>query len=126
MITEDYVSFKTAKLLSDKGFNNPTLAYAYSDDMIGYYSKPRITDILSIEVGRIPMPTLQMVMKWLREVHNLFIQITVDFSDGAYPMYDVGVVNLAICTSITVNRYDRYSYKEAVEAAIKYCLEHLI
>ena len=65
-------------------------------------------------------------MRWLREMHNLFIQITVDFSDGAYPMYDVCVVNLAICTSIVVNGYDRYSYKEAVEVAIKYCLEKII
>ena len=67
-----------------------------------------------------------MARKWLKKVHNLFIQITVDFSDGAYPMYDVCVIDLAKCTSIVINGYNRYSYEEAIKAGIKYCLENLI
>ena len=113
-ITEDYCNFETAKLLKEKGMNKSCFKH---------YVQKNNNDGTSEAVT---VCTLQMAMKWLREQHSLFIQITVDFSDGAYPMYNVYVVNLAICISIIVNRYNRYSYKEAVEAAIKYCLEKLI
>lgn len=115
-ITEDYISFETAKLLKEKGFDwNCESKKFYPEP---YYDQESPDGVYS--------PTLQMAMKWLREVHNFFIQIVVDFSDGAYPMYDVYVVDLARGTSIIVNGYDRYSYKQASEAAIKYCLKNLI
>ena len=119
MITEDYVSFETAKLLKEKGFNEPCV-YVYCHD-----SSEDIWDADKEDIA-CQKPTLQMAMKWLREKHNLFIQITVDFSDGAYPMYDACVVDLARCISITVIGYDRYYYTQACETAIKYCLENLI
>ena len=75
MITEDYVSFETAKLLREKGFKEPTLAYAYGQDMVAYYSQPKVTDDYNVEAGRYPLPTLQMAMKWLREVHNIQIEL---------------------------------------------------
>lgn len=109
-ISEDYVSDETFKLLKEKGFDDSCCRFVVESD----------------ETYHRGAPTLQMAMKWLREKHNLFIQITVDFSDGAYPMYDICVVNLATCISFIVNGYNRYSYKEAVETAIKYCLENLI
>ncbi len=110
IITEDFVSFEVAKLLKEKGMNKSCFKH---------YVQKNNNDGTSEAVT---VCTLQMAMKWLREVHNLFIQITVDFSDGVYPMYDVCVVNLAICTSIVVNGYNRYSYKEAVEASLKHAL----
>jgi hypothetical protein len=107
-ITEDYCSQDVYRLLREKGFDGEIHT---TFDKEGYTQA-------SI--------TLQMIRNWLEEVHNLFIQITVDFSDGAYPMYDVYVVNLATCTSIAVNGYDRYSSKDACKTAIKYCLKNLI
>ena len=106
-IKEDFVSFETAKLLKEK--NCPDFGYSCICDSEGNKAQ-----------------TQSIIMKWLREKYNLFIQITVDFSDGAYPMYDVCVVDLARCTSIIVNGYNRYTYTQACEAAIKYCLENLI
>ena len=81
-ITEDYVSFETAKLLKEKGFSENT------EHEIWYVIKQFSTgchwNSCTYKVGDttreydddccIPMPTLQMAMKWLREVHNLFIQ----------------------------------------------------
>lgn len=134
-ITEDYVSFETARLLKEKGFpQDPCIcntAYTTRGKLSNNAKSFAYSTMLLNELGILSRtysmaPTLQMVMKWLREKHNLFIQITVDFSDGAYPMYDVCVVNLARCTSIIVNGYNRYSYTQACETAIKYSLENLI
>jgi hypothetical protein len=119
-ITEDYVSFETARLLKEKGFH---------EDCKCQYGKGGSISWTSCNNGNVTTfarPTIQMTMKWLSEKHNLFIQITVDFSDGAYPMYDVCVVDLARCNSIIVNGYNRYSCEEAIEAGIKHCLENLI
>lgn len=126
MITEDYVSFETAKLLREKGFKEPTLAYAYGQDMIAYYSQPKITDDYNVEAGRYPLPTLQMACRWLMAVYNLFIAFKLDFSDGAYPMFDAVVYNLATCKKYPIINYDRYSSIKGTEAAIKYCLKNLI
>ena len=126
-ITEDYVSFETAKLLKEKGFNEPTLAYAYGNDMVNYYSKPRITDISSIEAGKIPMPTLQMAMKWLRNTFHFEI----------YPFHDAiqenndwwyRIEQHSKGCSLTEHESDAIykTYEQSCEEPIKYCLKNLI
>ena len=79
MITEDYVSFETAKLLKEKGFDEA--CHAYYDGghrhllkfvQNGLYNNAGVVANSGICVG----PTLQMAMKWLREVHK--VDITVD------------------------------------------------
>ena len=72
---EDYVSFEIAKLLKEKGFDES--CYQKYDDEgylsfnhVGYINAEKPTEDFSALA-----PTLQMAMKWLREVHNLFIEI---------------------------------------------------
>lgn len=121
MIKEDYVSFEIAKLLKEKGFNEPTLAYAYGQDMVAYYSQPRVTDDYNVESGRYPLPTLQMAIKWLREIHNIAIDTEWEHSWYAY-------VKPMTANPFEDDHYQCISikYEEACEAAILYCLENLI
>lgn len=127
MITEDYVSFETAKLLSNKGFNEPTLAYAYGNDMVAYYSQPRVTDDFKVEAGRYPLPTLQMAMKWLREVHGLFISIGNDDLDYNWQIFDIKNRTKDLDPTCLTDSYAGHrKYDKACEAAIKYCLKNLI
>lgn len=121
MITEDYVSFEVAKLLKEKGFNEP------------------VTELnrLLIKEGEKPVLriTHQKAMKWLREKgFHINASISYDYSVDA----DGNVVDkwtfwiFEILSSISgeliyteeLNEYE--SYEQAVEAAIKYCLENLI
>ena len=60
-----------------------------------------------------------MTIEELINKHNLFVEITVDFSDGAYPMYDCAVIDLAICDKHHIRGYDRYSYSQAIEYGIE-------
>lgn len=106
MVTEDYVSFETSKLLKENGFDEECQQY-YGD-------------------YKYPCPTLQMTLKWLREVHHIFIDIKSRFSRNA----DNDVCFWYSCKKLT----DKYEivdgewlcYEEACETAIKYCLENLI
>ena len=73
------------------------------------------------------IPTLQMAMKWLREVHKIYVNVCPSV-EGYYwtEKWHSYVENLE-------KRYPfgRFigtfnSYEEASEAAIRYCLENLI
>ena len=136
-IEEDYVSFETAKLLKEKGFDiGVRYYYQKIDDDITY----NIGDFRNWNLHDIwySMPTLQMAMKWLREVHKLVICAEIgnendkgntDYSnpDRWYWFFDItnekGVV-IDTESDYVLNEY--FSYEQACEAAIKYCLENLI
>ena len=129
MITEDYVSFEIAKLLKEKGFDEPCHAlYHDGEDKIffGLDVDSYYNSILNVDCYT--CPTLQMAMKWLREVHNLFIEIMVGDDDGKI-WYDFDVINIGKKDIPTVpidNIVELETYEEASETAIKYCLEVLI
>jgi hypothetical protein len=122
-IQEDFVSFEIAELLKEKGFNEPCYT-CYVVNEISHYDYC-LTNFEAIEEV-VTAPTLQMACRWLTAVHNLFITFELDFSDGAYPLFDAVVYNLATCKKYPIINYDRYSYIKGIEAAIKYCLENLI
>ena len=128
MITEDYVSFETAKLLKEKGFDSEC-DYLYVNGNIvraqgGKCNWNRGETIFTDHKNECSAPTLQMVMKWLREAHKIVISIfpilktdTITREDYNYTIYKgKAFVSQTCCVT----------YEEACETAIKYCLENLI
>ena len=118
MITEDYVSFETAKLLKEKGYKGSF--DSYYNDAGCVVDKPNF--FLKVpEYQYYERVSLQMAMKWLREVHNLLIVIDKGENFYAWQLEDnengdyIGEV-VGECSS----------YEEACEAAIEYCLTNLI
>ena len=135
-IKEDYVSFETAKLLKEKRFNEPCHA-TYDTAVTG--GKPKFSEyeVLSyFPYGMknsddkysivISAPTLQMAMKWLREVHELYIEVSLscDREDKNAKIFDASIFN------VQNQRYKKLGniqgYEQTCETAIKYCLENLI
>lgn len=118
-ITEDYVSFEIAKLLKEKGFEGECSKFYESN---GHGRWKHVDYHIAATSDRTECPTLQMAMKWLREIHKLFISIQLHMG-GSYVWYIYRLDG-------TPNGCDRnphnYSYEQACEAAIKYCLENLI
>lgn len=121
-ITEDYVSFETAKLLKEKGFDEFTLHYYVEGHLLKHYSPLTNSDTAGISA-----PTLQMAMKWLREVHSIHI-VTVFLGHSLKWTPTIWKIDMVIPESkhvkSTFNTWE--TYEEACEAAIKYCLENLI
>lgn len=125
MIIEDHVSYEIALLLKEKGFNEE--CYQKYDNEgylsfnhIGYINSEKCCDDFCALA-----PTLQMVLKWLREKYEVFISIGC----CTYPKLKKVTYIPEITTFDSVFgdisiEYD--SYEEACETAIKYCLENLI
>jgi hypothetical protein len=126
MNIEDFVSFNTTKLLNDKGFDWNCDTYYTENGSVKYtqlkYNHNGIKNCYS-------RPTLQVAMKWLREVHNLNVEVyrtacgyigcIVDIPSGTDIKFleDDG-------DDLPSGQYTKWEY--ACEAVIKYCLENLI
>ncbi len=141
MVKEDYVSFEIAKLLKEKGF----IGESEIGDRCGFYEQNKeypsqinlVYDDLNnseLEWNECLRFTHQMAMKWLRKEHDIFIKINM-IQDGMYDAINDFVYKEPIFQYeiIGFNGNDVYwlrgefnSYEEAIESAIKYCLENLI
>ena len=126
MINEDYVSFETARLLKEKGFEGRMHTFYTEEgtEMESAYVVPS-------NFFPIYRPTLQMAMKWLREVHHLHISIEMGFDvdNHQYYFFAPSVCRFSDKSGEYENPFGEKefdTYEEACEAAIRYCLENLI
>lgn len=122
MVTEDYCSFEVSKLLKEKGFNGECIGCWHSQNKLFevHYEPLSYSDDLREEI--ILAPTHQMAMKWLREEHKLFIDISFqkDEDNSVTWFYMTWAFD---DRKRDVEEVDFTSYEEAVEAALKYVLE---
>ncbi len=135
-LAEDYVSFETAKLLKEKGFDANLLVCYTPDGLFSRsYGIKMYTNESEDSAVECICPTLQMVMKWLREVYGIFISICngnhkKDNRDTSTPdnVYYFFVItdDRAVYEEEKQCLKEFISYEEAADAAIKYCLENLI
>ena len=124
---ECYVSFETAVLLRDKGFDWPCLNRYVMGVFVenkhlevqGYYINSKTEE----EV--IAAPTLQVAMKWLREKHNLVVNPVGHYSNGVLDKWEADIYTLDSGIDATYNASGHIygeTYEDAVEAGITYCL----
>lgn len=126
-ITEDFVSYETAILLKEKGFDEACKA-VYEKGILRINT---LCDYYNSELSSyVCAPTHQMTLKWLREVHKIFVEpfVAIDLN-GKYH-YCFRLLN-SICKDILDSkdlvRIDfKDSYEEAVEEALLYVLKNLI
>lgn len=110
-ITEDFVSFETAKLLKEK--NCPDFGYSCICDSEGNKAQ-----------------TQSIIMKWLREVHNIHISVYV--FNRELPITNVPIFYTCDIATKKLSSQQGHlrgiwnTYEQACEAAIRYCLGHLI
>ena len=153
MITEDYVSFELAKLLKENGFDEQ-LCHFYTEEGLPIMYKTEKGVVWannSKSEHAIVQPTLQMAMKWLREVHNILIVVDYEWECDTTPYYfkiyrldENGEPKQVPVKGVSYDKDDNptehiigyrdwersykdfSSHEEACEVAIKYCLENLI
>lgn len=133
-ITEDYVSFETAKLLKEKGFNES--CYQKYDDEgylsfnhVGYINSDKPCDDFYALA-----PTLQMAMKWLREEHSIIIIV----EPHIFNPQEGRTTQFRFSVWVEDNYEDPYfddpeyqfesfsTYEKTCDVAIKYCLTNLV
>jgi len=128
-MNEAYVSFETAKLLKEKGFDWPTIEYYSSNGGI-YRFTDGIADICGIL--SYPRPTQQMARRWLREEHKIHItteplemfkQERIVYEPIIYLLNDFDDFALEYKT---VHLKECDTNEDAIEAALEYALKNLI
>ena len=139
MITEDYVSFETAKLLKEKGFDESTsmvyMPYGYLCKLHRYDSirNSNYNDITK-NYFEYTAPTIQMAMKWLREEHSIIIIV----EPHIFNPQEARTTRFRFSVWVEDNyeepyfddpehQFDSFStYENTCDVAIKYCLENLV
>lgn len=128
-ITEDYVSYETSKLLKEKGFDAECKKY-YTLKMLSnlYYGCEYVRNRDLKDEDDCIAPTIQMAMKWLREIHHCVICITpLTFYCGE--IVSAWGCNIWADDNLEVDEESTpkfITYEEACEYSIQYCLEKLI
>lgn len=136
MITEDFVSFKLAKLLKVKGFDVPCNSRFYKrvlDRDPDVYGSSIRENFNSGDLRNTwSRPTHQMVMKWLRGKYNIHIAVNLgaDADNPNHVFYNPQIAIFEPHKHVTYlgefgeDEFD--ANEQACEAAIVYCLTHLI
>ena len=134
MIEENHVSFDTAKLLKEAGFDVPCRG-VYVTDRTGYYefreydNKQTKDDLCwNTEDGfqyEYLAPTRALAARWLREKHGIHVCIDVDASGWYYDLCksDNGTHILWSSYQGPNDGGEWDSYEEAIEEGLKRGLE---
>ena len=142
---EDFVPFKLAQKLKEKGFKEECLCHYVGEDLYYNIESPIANNQLWFSHNKFDniwhrdnhdAPTISQVLKWLRNTHKLFISpcVITDYQDDFHrdtTYWSFIVVNIESGDSIyreyervTEKRYE--SYEQAAIAGVNYCLDNLI
>ena len=138
---EDFVSFKIAKKLKEKGFKEQCLCHYIGEDLVYNIESPIANNQLWFchnqydniwHRDNVDAPTISQVLKWLRKEKKISIEVGIhcslkwmcgiyDFSDGIadFTQYDYNGIDDTVYIL-----YD--SYEQAALASIEYVLDNLI
>ena len=135
MITEDYVSLEVAKLLKKKGFDEPSLFHCIEENNVITQNNEGKCFRNSELKNAFSVPTQALVLKWLRDVHNLTVVCLPYMPWNAYetsfaaihggPVYK-GLIFKDVFMHHTEEPIWAETYEVTCNAIIKYCLENLI
>lgn len=119
MITEQYVSFETAQMLKEEGFDIPCNSQ-YTDNGFGWNDLDKVN---YNEYGALySRPTQSLAARWLREVHKIAIILT-PISDGwMYDLYDLKKYQYIILSKVV----GIVTYEAAFEEALQETLRLII
>jgi hypothetical protein len=117
------VSFATAKLAKEKGFNLLVLKYYDGSYMIATQAKNPF-DIKNYNLHNgstfYSAPTQSLLAKWLRDVHNLSVEVCVGENKWEYSIYTIKGFEHMILSGIICTVYE-----EALEAGLSNALQLL-
>ena len=115
MIEEQFVSFDTARMLKEAGFDVPCEKW-YGES--GFF--------MSGNYKECKCPTQALAERWLREVHRIVVDATFipPSTDGNAWRYFIGEMDDMVWNGDYVPSDEFYeTYEEALEAGLKHGLE---
>ena len=144
MNKEEYVTYETAELLKEKGFdwecnryylervsdNEPLLcpgSTMYGEDYNKRLQQNNLGIHINVSSGKISAPTQQRACHWLYKEKGFYIAV-LPCEKGFHTMiYHTGVSrHLDYLSLVQDKEHDNPTPQQAIEAALKYCLTKLI
>ena len=139
---DQIVSFETAMLLKEKGFNELCCHFYEDNDLykLAYYqgdgtgfvcNNSPISDRLSCEEMQCAAPTQSLAQKWLREDRECHMFVIPSLQEGNI-IYYVHIIRYSNKTYLGHNLMLKdsnastmtfTSYEDAIEEGLKYCLK---
>ena len=116
----DFVTFKLAKKLKEKGFDYPCIAHYDINEKLKVVIREPIfwhSDVLSYTDA----PTISQVLKWLRKEKK--IHICVDFDGDMNWYYQIAIYG---STDIAADGYGYNDYELSALAGIECVLDNFI
>lgn len=117
---EDFVPFTIAKLLKEKGFDEPVQRFydnsgevceKHCDYNTGYNDRNWLY----------PCATIQSAVKWLREVHHILIE-----TEHLFRLNSISYYSWAFTYTSHYQTSIYQTYEDATLIAIEYALRHLV
>ena len=137
---EQLITFETAKLAKEKGFNIPIINFydpkGYCTDALGYQTERLEESDWNNGMGSYPTPseevscsapTQSLLQKWLREIHNIHIIIHYDYSIiGGYIVTNIikSIEPIIINQVNKKSKYENYrTYEDVLEIGLQKALK---
>ena len=117
MIEEQFVSFETARLLKEAGFDEVCRSAYYATGNIAVmYERNSM-----LSPGYVSRPTQVLAARWLREVHRLFIEIFYRITGFNYEIIYTKTDEVAFTTHEPKINFISYEgcLEDALQEAIK-------
>ena len=120
-MTDDYVSFETAKLLKEAGFDWPCEKWFELKDgtPVEWGADARCN--WNVSKDDFSRPTLSLAAKWLRRENNIYVEVIRKFTCWKFSLINLNPVCIIKLTAGSFN-----TYEEALEEGLKEALEFLI
>ena len=129
----EFVSYKIAKKLKEKGFSKLCFATYDRDGMLGYnYCQPTTIRAISFEEcmsihgyddNCIDAPTISQVLKWFRDEKEIMVEIPITLIDDGIWKF---IFRIQTKELYDRSNYEYDTYEEAALAGIEYILDNLI
>lgn len=119
---DELISFQTAVLAKEKGFNIPVNCYS------NVVEPDRVIEVGAfnhnfLEHGAtvVSRPTQSLLQRWIRETCGIHISIEFEFEEDITPLYSYDVFNIK--TGSRINYFESFTtYEEALEDGIMVAL----
>lgn len=134
-ISETLISFETAVLAKEKGFNAEIKCYfdtkKFGQNPVEFFGKLNAniltiwnTDLKqNIHAGYISCPSQSLLQKWIREIHNFHISINVGLPHKSSIMYYSNVIKFGREHKSKYRSIFYKTYEEALEIGLQKALQ---
>lgn len=120
MIKKQFVSFDTAKMLKEAGFDVPCTSQ-YTDNGFGWDNLSRVN--YNSCKSLFSRPTQALAARWLRELHNYAVCVWYSKNHEKWFYAHGDMNNIVFDTDYLISEYEFDSYEEALEAGLKVALK---